>query len=537
MRKKRLLCLFLVLALFLSGCNLIFPHFLDAFYGYSGTIDFDEMTYTRPDQMELQKALHRARSLSQSADSIQSLISAIDDFNDCYDRFFTNYALANIHYNLDLTDTYWRDEYNFCSETEPAVYAALEELYQELARSPFRQELERDDYFGADFFVPYESEGVYDSVFLALLEEEAALVNQYYELTNEASELEVYSEEYFSRYATPMAELLAQLVAVRQKIAAHAGCSDYVEYAYLYSFARDYSPEEVEKYAQQISRTFHDLYVQTSSSDIWQKALSYCTEEETFRYMAQAADAMGGGVKEAFDALSDSSLYDLSYSENKYPASFEVYLWSYYSPFVFLYPYMDQGDKLTFAHEFGHFVNDYFCYGSYAATDIAEIYSQAMEYLTLCYSKDNRMLTRLKMADSLSVYVECTAYTLFEHRLYGLSGSDLTAENILQLYQQIGTQFGFDSNYWDPREFITIPHFYTDPLYNISYVVSNDLALQFYQLEQAETGAGLQLFEECITDESSYLLDFAERYGLESPFTEERLEKVADIFQRILFES
>ena len=145
------------------------------------------------------------------------------------------------------------------------------------------------------------------------------------------------------------------------------------------------------------------------------------------------------------------------------------------------------------------------------------------------------MLTKLKMVDSLYTYVECGAYTLFEHKLYRLTGSDLTVENIWNLYQQIGLQFGFDSRQWDPREFITIPHFYTDPLYNISYVVSNDLALQFYQLEQAESGTGLQLFEECVTDESSYLLDFAERYDLKNPFADGRLEEIADMFRDALF--
>lgn len=533
MKIRRVLCLLLVLSLLLSGC-LDYDQLRDAFYGRYDATPFEKMEYTRPDLSDMQETLRVAKNLSQSATSAESLISAVNDFFNCYDSFFTNSALANIYYNLDLSNAYWQEEYNFCAETEPAFYAALEELYQALARSPFRKELEQDEYFGADFFVPYETEAVYDSVYLALLEEETSLISQYYALTNESSGLDIYSEEYFSKYTVPMTELLVQLVAVRQKIAKHFGYADYIEYAYVYSYARDYSPSQVESYAQQISNTLHDLYVQTNKSGIWQDALSYCSEEETFQYVASAANAMGGGIKEAFQALSDCSLYDLSYGENKYPSSFETYLWSYYSPFVFIYPYMDQGDKLTFAHEFGHFANDYFCYGSYTGTDVAEIFSQGMEYLSLCYSEDPGLLTKLKMADSLYTYVECTAYTLFEHRLYALSGSELTAENILDLYQQISIQFGFDSRQWDPRELITVTHFFTHPLYNISYVLSNDLALQFYQLELNEKGAGLQLFEKCLTDEGSYLLDFAEQYDLESPFAEGRLTQVSDIFEEIL---
>lgn len=534
MKLKRYLCLLLVLSLLLCGC-VDYNRLREAFYGRYDTTPFEQMEYTRPDLTELQTTLDTVRSRCQNAASLEDVLSAIDDFYDYYDRFFTNCSLANIHYCANMNDIYWRKQYDFCAGAEPAMYAALEDLYRELAKSPFQQELEQDDYFGADFFVPYESEEIYDSVYLALLEEEAELVNRYYALTNEGSNLEAYSEEYFSEYTVPAAELLVQLVAVRQKIAAHTGYEDYIQYAYDCNFARDYSPAQAEDYALRIGNIFSELYRQVNSSGLWQKALSGCTEEETFQYVSQAANAMGGDMQEAFQALSDSGLYDIRHSDNKYPASFELYLWSYDSPYVFICPYGDQGDKLTFAHEFGHFVGDYLCYGTYAGTDIAEIHSQGFEYLSLCYGEDTQMLTKLKMVDSLYTYVECGAYTLFEHKLYRLTGSDLTVENIWNLYQQIGLQFGFDSRQWDPREFITIPHFYTDPLYNISYVVSNDLALQFYQLEQAEAGTGLQLFEECVTDESSYLLDFAERYDLKNPFADGRLEEIADMFRDALF--
>lgn len=534
MKFRRFLCLLLILSVLLSGC-VDYDRLRDAFYGRYDTTPFAQMEYTRPDLTELQTTLDTILDRCQNAATLEDVLSAINDFYSYYDRFFTNCALANIHYCANMNDIYWRKQNDFCAEAEPAMHAALEDLYQELAKSPFRQKLEQDDYFGADFFVPYESEDIYDSVYLSLLEEEAELVNQYYALTSEGSDLETYSEEYFSKYTVPVTELLVKLVTVRQKIAAHTGYADYVEYAYACNYARDYSPAQAEDYVLRISDTFSDLYARVNNSGIWQEALSQCAGDETFQYVSQVANAMGGDIQKAFQALSDSKLYDIGHSDNKYPASFELYLWSYASPYVFIYPYGDQGDKLTFAHEFGHFVSDYLCYGTYAGTDIAEIHSQGFEYLSLCYGEDVQTLTKLKMADSLYTYVECSAYTLFEHQLYRLTGSDLTAENILRIYEQIGKQFGFDCRQWDPRELIAFTHIFTDPLYNISYVVSNDLALQLYQLEQGEQGAGLQLYLQCLTDESSYLLDFAERYDMESPFAAGRLENVAQLFQKKLF--
>ena len=193
-------------------------------------------------------------------------------------------------------------------------------------------------------------------------------------------------------------------------------------------------------------------------------------------------------------------------------------------------PYLDQMDKLIFAHEFGHFLNDYVCWGSYAGTDVAEVHSQAFEYLSLCYTENSETLTRCKMADSLCTYVDQAAYAAFEHRLYRLSGEELTVENVTALYEEVCVEFGQDIWGEAGMEYVTVPHFYTDPLYTLSYVLSNDVALQFYQMELEEPGAGLALYEQCLDTHESYLLTFAETYGLESPFAEGRLEEVAALF-------
>ena len=67
----------------------------------------------------------------------------------------------------------------------------------------------------------------------------------------------------------------------------------------------------------------------------------------------------------------------------------------------------------------------------------------------------------------------------------------------------------------------------------ISYVVSNDLALQFYQLEREQPGEGLRLYQRSLTSQDSYILAFAQDYGLQSPFTEDRLLQVKDLFQNM----
>jgi oligoendopeptidase F len=242
---------------------------------------------------------------------------------------------------------------------------------------------------------------------------------------------------------------------------------------------------------------------------------------------------MGGIPKEAFTLMDEAGLYDISYSENKYDGSFEVYIDNYLEPFVFLSPSQYNYDYLSFAHEFGHFCNDYAAFGCYAGVDVMEVFSQGMEYLSLCYNDDTEDLTKLKMADSLSVYVEQAAFADFEMRMYELTGEDLTVENLCLLYDQVALAYGFDSIGYDDREFVQINHFYESPMYIISYVVSNDAAMQLYQLEQENPGDGLKLYEEHLTTQETFFLAFVESAGLESPFAKGRIEAVRTTFENI----
>ena len=208
-----------------------------------------------------------------------------------------------------------------------------------------------------------------------------------------------------------------------------------------------------------------------------------------------------------------------------------MYLTWYAEPYIFLYPDGTQYDKLAFAHEFGHFCNDYICYGSYAGVDVAEFYSMGMEYLILCYGEDSQSLRRLKMADSLSVFVEQAAFASFEQQMYSLTGENLTVENLCALYEKIALDFGFDSLGFDRREFVDITHFYTNPLYLISYVVSNDAAMQLYRRELEEPGSGLALMERMLPSREAWFLAFLEEAGLESPFRPGRMEALAKEFE------
>ena len=105
-----------------------------------------------------------------------------------------------------------------------------------------------------------------------------------------------------------------------------------------------------------------------------------------------------------------------------------------------------------------------------------------------------------------------------------------TAEKLKQLYDRVGKEYGLDVWAWDSRSFVCITHFFTAPVYIISYVVSNDAALQVYQMELEQQGQGLACLEENLDTQETGLMAFLQSAGLESPFEKGRMEKVARLF-------
>lgn len=529
-KRYRLLALILAAMLLLTGCGYTGESFWEA---DREMVPFSEMTYTRPALDEFRTLLDECTRLAEEGKDFDALVDAIWGFTAAYNTYYTNYCLADIRYCLDTTDIYWTDEYNYCMETSSEVDAGLDQLYYTLADCVFREDLESDDLFGEGFFDDYEGESLWDDTFTALMEEENALITEYYDLSSQRDLAEPYGEAY-QLLTLDLCQLYVDLIAQRQEIAAYAGYEDYHHFAYDFYYARDYTPEQETAYLSAVQEELVPLYKYICQNGVDGLYYYECTEEEAFSYVQGIAETMGGQVLEAFEWMRDAGLYDITYSENKYNASFETFLSDYYVPFVFMNPDGSSYDKMTFSHEFGHFCNDFASYGTGVGIDVAEIFSQSMEYLGLIYGDSAEELEKLSMFSSLCVQVEQSAYAAFEQRAYQLTGDDLNVQEICKLFGQVSTEFGFDVFGVDVTFFTGVPHFFTNPMYVFSYVVSNDAALQVYQLELEESGAGLQVFQDNLTTEEGYFLAFLESAGLQSPFEEGRLEAVRQTFEDAL---
>ncbi len=547
MRKRNHLAiaaLICALSLLLSGCNLwsmpedtrsTLSATKPVFSRHQGVSDFSEMIYVRPDLDQYTATVQSicAQAAEEGADA-EALTDSVLDLYDLYDEFYTMETLANIHYCLNLRDDTYETEYNYCLEQESVIEQGLEDVYRTLAASPLRQELESEDYFGAGFFDSYDGDSFWTQELSDLMDRENELVSRSYAAMGDLSDLDPYSGDYYTQGQSTLGPLLVELVKVRRELADYLGYDSYGDFAFDYYYSRDYSLSQAEDYLERIRQELTPLYRELNGSDFWYTAYGN-SDPDCLSYLASVTEAVGGKLRSAYTLMTTKHLYDITPGTYKYNGSFEVYLTSYSAPFVLLNPAENVTDCLSLAHEFGHFASDYFSQGSSYTTDVAEIFSQGLEYLSLCYAPEDTpeldTLRRLKLADSLSTYVEQAAYAKFECELYAMDPEELTPDSINDLYNEICRDYGFDSWNWQEGDWFTVTHFFTSPYYIMSYVTSNDVAMQLYEMELEERGTGLHTYTDYLSGGQPQFMAFLQEAGLQSPFEVIRLKQVRNTLE------
>ena len=482
---------------------------------------FSKLEYNRPDVQEVLTAQEACKTAAQSGDWEQ-LSGAVTEYLELYARFDTMLQLATIHYSLDLTDSAWEEEYNYCSEQMVTVDLGGRHLGYFLAATEFVDQLEGEEYFGKNGLLYYKGENYLTEEVAQLLQEESSLQNQYYVLTEGVSAPDGVSLE-------ALGELLVQLVKLRQRIATAAGFDSYGDFAYDYLYHRDYSTDQIRTYLDQVR---NEVVPVLNSVGSYAPGSKSPASGSTFKYVKELSQNAGGTIAEAFELLETGELYDLSYADTKMVAGFTTYLLSYDVPYVFLNP-LGGGAAVGFTHEFGHFCDGYVSGGRRPNVDTAEVYSQGMEYLSMFYADGTQNASEAYAL--LRIYALGAANADFELRLYELPEEEVTAENIVKLYAQVGTEWKLSYfGSFSKQGLLMTLHFYLSPMYMLSYSISCDTALQLYELEVQEAGAGLQCYEKLLASDQVQLLSLIGEAGLRSPFEPGAIEKSRDTFAQMM---
>lgn len=530
---------------------------------YLDPVPFSQIQYTAPDSGPIIEGYKDVQAMVEEGTAdCDAVLEAFEDVFEDHLFFDTMHSISYIRYSLDLSNSYYDEEYNRCEELSPLISQAQEKCYVAMSESPLRSDLE-EEYFGEDFFLFYDENRIYskDSV-VKLMQEESEIQSQYLALQNDPTVLwkgketsfqtliedpalsyedylTVY-QAYYSKYAPQAADLFAKLIRIRKDIAKELEYDSYADFAHSYLYSRDYSQEEVNAYCNDISDELPSLLL---GAIMAQAILPSQSMDDSLELFEGTVEAFGGVVQTAYDFMMDYELWDATSSPSKLPGSYMTYLNSYEMPFLYVSPAENLGDLSTLFHEFGHFIDGYVNCGGFSSIDCAEVFSQSMEFLSLSRAdlnpQDRSALIRSKAADSVMVFLTQACYAEFENLAYSLPEDQLNAEGLNQLFLECNEKYGMSMLYAGMEQllapgWIDVQHFFVAPYYVISYCVSNDTALRVYERELNE-GDGLELYYELLSqDRDSTLPELTEAVGLGSPFAQGRIRELADFLEEQL---
>ena len=530
-------------------------------------LKFSDMHYTRPDLDKLSADVAAVEEALENGMKLKDVEELLDVCMDGYDEFSTMYSLANIYNCKDLRDEYYAAEYEWISTENSTVSQLFDEMYYACAGSALGAELE-EDYFWEGFCEDYADpdDSYYNDESVALMQRESELISRYREIVADPviewkgeevafyellEELSDYSDvqgyydylgalmTYYETYNEPLAEVYIDLMRVHEDMAKAMGFSTAEEMEFVFGFDRDYTPEDAAVFIDDVKTYLVPI-------SIWaeERGLSYnityspLGSEELYSALHGVAENIGHGCTEAFSFMDKYELCDYEPSVYKANTSFQTYLSMYDAPFVFLNPEGTTRDLVTFVHEFGHFTDSYTNFDAAETIDLAEVYSQALEFLSLSHmdgllpASDVDALRTGKMLDALDTFIQQASFADFESKAHAIGPDELTAEKLNELALQATKDFGYCPEGFE--EFMQyfwmdITHLFEYPFYVISYPVSLDVAMQIYVLEVEEEGKGLDKYFEMMPRDYDTFMETVTENGLQSPFAEGGLASIAQV--------
>lgn len=411
-------------------------------------------------------------------------------------------------------------------------------LFTVFAASPCRKELEAR-YFGDGFFDDYEDYGAVDREYYDLIEDEGDY-SYWCEEVSDASY--TYIDEYLKAY-DENAKYYLDLIKVRQKIAAIKGYQSFPNFAYAASFNRDYTPDQVRSYLDSVKANLVPVAqtLHKKRPELYDGSYpSVASDDDLLPDLSDATEQMGELFHETFCFMEGYELYDVAPDSAKYPISYTSYLPDYEAPILFL----SDTEYRTLCHEFGHYMDKYYNYDDYAGYDVAEIYSQAMEYLAVANTptlsdgaREEALAVTLK-DQLLNAILYQAALADFELQVYSLDPETLTVEQVEDVYLQCLKDYDVDLGWPDRyarKHWLLYRSLFSSACYDISYSVSAVAALQISRLEAEAPGAGVSAFLRLLNRTRGKKFGAVlEEAGLDSPFKEKTIRQTADFLTQAL---
>jgi hypothetical protein len=553
--------------------TIVVPAYKD--YG-RGTVDFSNLTYTRPDVAGICALFDSCtEAIEENAISYEEQLGLILALEDEYNSTVSMNQLCYIRYSQNTQNSYWAAEYEYMSQSYPTFSGAVEDLMVAAARSPHNESFEVD-YFGEGLISEYGGGGVYSDDVILLMKEEAALEAEYSSLSQETVEITYNgktatfkafidelsakysktSQDYISRYyiyeqlySLKKKEiskgLMIELFKKRAAIAEEMGLDSYTEFAYD-AMGHDYQVKEILDFLDGICNYVYPTYVKLEG--VFE---NYFSTHNTFTLndvglmntLYLVYRDMDEDIFDVYCYMLQHGLYNVAEKKDtRFAGAYTTYINSNESPYVFMTSTGKAQDFLTMSHEFGHFLDCYVNYNTETSKDLAEVSSQALEFITLLSLKSQvseecfLYLMYYELEAVLNELINQAFIALFEHAAYSLSSEMINEQSLeacaIEALKKItgsNSITGYDiSN-------LAITHTMLYPFYVQSYCTSMIPSLEIFIKEYNEAGEGLKIYKDLVSREREDM-SFVENLtisGLSSPFKKDILRDLMDTFYEI----
>lgn len=543
---------------------------------------FKDYEYFQPKFEEDKKLLLSLIENIKTSITLTKTLENIHAFNVTRGNIQTLFAIANIRYTSDTSNSYYREENRFWNEHLPLYESIFFEFELSILNSPFKDKIKQQ--FGKQYFTILElNQQSFSNEILSDIQEENNLISSYVNLLASAkitynkniynlSEISYFNfsndrkirkdsneakYNFFRESEYEIDTIFDNLVKIRDKMAKKLGYENYVQLGYIKMKRNGYSIYDIRKFRENIAK-----YVVPLAGELYEKqkkrfsleTLNYYDENMefpqnnlsiNFNYVdllekfEEIFNEMSPQTSSLFNFLKKRELLDLKTRKNKALGGYCTYIWNHGAPFIFANFNNTYNDIRTFTHEIGHALHSYLSKwidipGYRCTFECAELHSMSMElfvfpWIDKIFEKNINKYKFAILTSAIKFIPYAAAIDEFQEKVY--ENSNLTPKDRKKLWQLVEKKYLPHRNYSESdfleagNWWVQQAHIFKTPFYYIDYALAEVSALQFVsKIEANHTKALNDYLGICNVGGLYSFLELLQKANLKSPFEENTLQ-------------
>ena len=552
-----------------------------------------ELPYRRVTLEEVKAVMEDVIPRVRSANSVEEILAAREDYLKANLEYYTNTALAYMRYSINTADEFYVAENDYYDEIGPQVGNYVVEYQSALLDSPFRAELEKA--LSPVLFRSMEvSRKSMSKEIVEEMVEENKLVSEYsklmagmeFEFRGETlpramlmkyakdSDRETRRECYevlgrgLEAHKAELDDIYDRMVKVRDRMAKKMGYKNFVELGYYRMGRLCYDQEKVAVFRKNVIEDIVPVVARLRTENAKRLGIEDykfyddgviipggdpkpCGKEEIFAAAKAMYHAMGEETGAFIDMMLENNAFDVDSRKNKWGGGYCTEFAKYKQPFILANFNGTADDVDVVTHEAGHALNAYLIADNRFALELgcggmetAETHSMSMEffawpYMEKFFGEEAGKYKFMHALGSFSFIPYGTMVDAFQHIVYEhpeLTPDERDAE-WLKLEKTFRPHISFEGmpylekgTRWQYQM-----HIYETPFYYIDYCLAQTAAFNFLlaSLEDYD-GAFARYLRFSKQGGEKVWTDLLEEAGFVPPFEPGALKELAGKVEALL---